>query len=412
MNIPQLVPYGLAEPGFEAVYGRAKAPFGKSVLKDGRPATEWCVWQAEEGGKDQWKPERKYINGMQKQLGHVDEDARRIRAYIPSIEVCDSGFPLTIEEVLRGIGAGKLPEPSFRAGCRRDPWWNLEGTQPRQVECMGAVEASVRGILAGETEEHLVKQYPVAGGFVRRAYAWLGPCRELTELQRLLIERMLVGFGVWSHLSHTQGNAFTDEDLKLVDRTIVEMEQPDGRGAALDTEIDALLDRMDDITEEQKDSWRHIRKLIAAGLHGVCDCHHSSFRRIEAWVHAIGTGQQEIPNRKQGVERQRLARTSCAYMLALDKWLLGSSMQFLLLDIGHMDLPFDPRNEILRTYAYLGEDETDMKQWLAACLWMHLSDVAGWIAETAIPQLSNVSLRQWIDARLKNMTDNVAIAGE
>lgn len=44
-------------------------------------------------------------------------------------------------------------------------------------------------------------------------------------------------------------------------------------------------------------------------------------------------------------------------------------MHFLLLDLGHIDLGFDPKNEILRTYAYLGEAHTPVKRWLAACLW-------------------------------------------
>ena len=44
------------------------------------------------------------------------------------------------------------------------------------------------------------------------------------------------------------------------------------------------------------------------------------------------------------------------YALGLDKWLMRVPMQFLLLDLGHVDLGFDARNNILRVYACLGEE--------------------------------------------------------
>jgi len=52
--------------------------------------------------------------------------------------------------------------------------------------------------------------------------------------------------------------------------------------------------------------------------------------------------------------------------------LLGIPLQFVLLDLGHIDVRFDPKNEILRVYAYLGEERTPVKEWLAACLWHNL----------------------------------------
>jgi hypothetical protein len=80
----------------------------------------------------------------------------------------------------------------------------------------------------------------------------------------------------------------------------------------------------------------------------------------------------DIPSRRRGAERERVGRLLFGYALALDKWLLGEPMQFLLLDLGHVDLGFDPKNEILRAYAYLGEDRSPLKQWLVACLWYAL----------------------------------------
>ena len=61
------------------------------------------------------------------------------------------------------------------------------------------------------------------------------------------------------------------------------------------------------------------------------------------------------------------------YVLGLDKWLLGSPMPFFLMDLGHKDLGFNPRNEVLRVYAHLGDERTPVKKWLVACLWHNLS---------------------------------------
>jgi hypothetical protein len=147
---------------------------------------------------------------------------------------------------------------------------------------------------------------------------------------------------------------------------------------------------------------------IAHGAHGLSDCHHSTFRWIEGWIHGIGTGRWGIPGRNEGAERRRLGNLLFGYVLGLDRWLNATPMQFLLLDLGHVDLGHDPKNEILRVYAHLGEDRTAEKEWLVACLWCHLDnclhhrnshqallDRAG---ETGI------SIREWMDARLQECT--------
>ena len=48
-------------------------------------------------------------------------------------------------------------------------------------------------------------------------------------------------------------------------------------------------------------------------------------------------------------------------------------MPLFLMDLGHKDLGFNPRSEVLRVYAYLGEERTPVKEWLAACLWHNLN---------------------------------------
>ena len=150
---------------------------------------------------------------------------------------------------------------------------------------------------------------------------------------------------------------------------------------------------------------------IASGVYTLSDCHHDTFRFIESWFHGIGSGQLNIPTRKSGTERERLGRLLFGYVLGLDKWLAGLPMQFLLLDLGHLDLGFDPKNEILRVYAYLGEKRTSVKEWLAGCLWYNLNNCpiagnpGGLIRHKKLLEQAakkNISLREWMDSVLQN----------
>jgi hypothetical protein len=90
-------------------------------------------------------------------------------------------------------------------------------------------------------------------------------------------------------------------------------------------------------------------------------------------------------------------------------------MQFLLLDLGHVDLGFDPKNEVLRVYAYLGEERTPVKEWLAACLWFNLTlmppaSLYKWghghkqLLEPANAQ--GISVREWMDAALTTASES------
>jgi hypothetical protein len=88
-------------------------------------------------------------------------------------------------------------------------------------------------------------------------------------------------------------------------------------------------------------------------------------------------------------------------------------MQFVLLDLGHIDLGFDPKNEVLRVYAYLGE-KTPVKEWLAACLWYNLmyndlyNKPSSWNAGLIrhknlleVAEQAGISVREWMDSVLK-----------
>jgi hypothetical protein len=104
------------------------------------------------------------------------------------------------------------------------------------------------------------------------------------------------------------------------------------------------------------------------------------------------------------------------YVLGLDKWLVGVPMQFLLLDLGHIDIGFEVKNEILRVYAYLGEKRTPAKEWLAACLWHNLTynpidkeHPAGLVRHKNLLERTKemgVSVREWIESVLENHPRN------
>jgi len=198
---------------------------------------------------------------------------------------------------------------------------------------------------------------------------------------------------------------------------------PDGRGAQLDAEIAALAglpkiypnyltqyrESLALISDPRRKELYQVCCHIAQGLHWLSDCHHSTFRWIENWIYGIGTGQWGIPERQAGVERERLGRLLFGYVLGLDRWLLGVPMQFLLLDLGYIDPGFDPKNEILRAYAHLGEERNPVKEWLVACLWYTLmnspvgGNPAGLIRHKELLERASqagISIREWVDTLL------------
>ncbi len=417
----RLVPYDTVSPGFEAMYVDDAEPWLSDPGEDSPTAIvtdeasnvikRWSVWTwTWPGQSDQWNDEIKHINEMQARLEPLDDNARQIRAHIGSLVLCDSGVPVTIDELLNGIGRGKLPEPSFHNGCWPGcMWWEARGTQPRQVESMRTIHAVLTGYMAGKPKEELIKQFPYAAGFINRTYDWLGPVSELTRLQQLMMERMLLPFEFFTKASLSAEMDDTAQFEAVMHNCFGE----GGRGAQLDAEIAELAglpkiqpyykDSLDFIEDEQKRELYKLCGYMAHGLHTLCDCHHSSLRWIETWIHGIGTGRAEIPTRKTGTERERLARLLFGYALGLDKWLLGKPMQFVLLDLG-----FDPKNEILRVYAYLGEERAPVKEWLAACLWYNLAgggNPRGTVIQESLLERARqlgISTREWMDSVLQN----------
>ena len=439
----RLVPYNMVSPGFEAIYtGRKASSEGEkvemitTVIADetGNEIRKWPVvsWTFPGEEKD-WDEEIKYINNMQSKLGELDDSTRQIRSHIASLVPCDSGFPVTVDELLNAIGRGKLDEPSFRNGCWcSGMWWEQKTTQPLHMESMKTINTILKGYLAGEPKDGFIREFPGAAGFINRTYAWLGPPTELTEVQKLMMERMFLIIEYFSKTSDTVPYSQFDDVSKLQEgeRLVKELFEEGGQGANLDMEISkkAALPRvypkwkpeyqenLESLEDSRKKELYKTCCAIASGVHTLSDCHHSTFRYIESWIHGIGTGKLGIPSRKVGTERERLGRSLFGYVLGLDKWLLGLPMQFVLLDLGHIDLGFESQNEILRVYAYLGEERTPVKEWLAACLWYNLmysymdaNNPAGLVRHKNLLERTKemgVSVREWIESVLENHPGN------
>ena len=404
--MPLINPYELAKPGWEGVYtGEETDTPSTSTDADGHAIQWWSPWAFTDeskdwGHSDGWSEEQLYINNLQERLGSLDDDTRKIRAHIGSLVPCDSGMPVTIDELLQAIGNGRLQEPSSINGCWHSAMCcKTKTTQAGQLNSMKAIQAILRSCLNRESKESLLKQYPKAAGFIERTYDWLGSEGALTDHQQLLMKRLLLPFEHWAETSVWDSSLPHDKLMELYHEVSGEA----GRGAQLNAAIVAL------------------GKEAPAGIphkHAICECHHNTFRYIERWLYRIGTGEDCIPTRKKGTERERIGRLLFGYSLALDKWLLGVPMQFLLLDLGHLDIGFDPKNEILRTYAYLGEDRTPVKEWLAACLWYAITynpifidpdyRVALGIAHKGLIGRANevgISLREWADVALGKRPD-------
>ena len=414
----ELVPSDLLEPGFEARYtGGTDVSACKPdecrtfcVDADGNVYMKYSAWGFAHATPGKWNDEIRYINSLQAQSGRSDDKTRRIRQYIASLQCCDNGFPVTIDEALNAISKGELPAQPFHAGC----WLGVPGrtTQPNDPEAMRLVEDVLRGFLVGKDKQVFVSSHPDARGFIERTYQWLGDPAALTDVQKLMLERVLLPFEFFTK---------RNKDDAAVNRKCFE---PGGRGEQLDAEISRLAglpriypnyrDEFDQalagIDDPQKKELYTICGCIAHGVCGLSDCHHSAFRYIEKYIHGIGTLTWEIPGRLKSREGIRLGQTLFGYALGLDRWLRRVPHQFLLLDLGHVDLGFNPANEVKRVYAYLGYARTPAQEWLAACLWykVTLEPPAslykwGWRHKELLAKAADkgISVRSWMDSVLR-----------
>ena len=314
MEKDQFVRYALLEPGFEGRYTGQKLslPVDVALLPKEHLADEqgdvylhYPLWTWT-GVPLEWGPEIARINRLQEALGPLDDETRHIRAEIASLAHCDSGFPLTVDELLAAIGRGRFLEPPFHNGCYHSP--DLKTTQPGQEAAMQVIDEILRGYLTCQSAAEAQTRYPQAGGFIRRAYRWFGPLAKFTALQKLMLERVLLLFPFF---------AKRERDYEAAERDIF---GEGGRGQQLDAQIAALAglpkicadyrkefrETLAGIADPDKKELYRICGALAHGAHTISDCHHSTFRWIENWLYAIGVGKWDIPTRQRGVERARV----------------------------------------------------------------------------------------------------------
>jgi len=433
----RLAPYHHTSLGFEAIYADESSVSqwadGATKNSHGNLVFEWSTWPFTWLGQDKkWGQEIRFLNDMQNKLGNLNSQTRQIRAHIASLIPCNSGFPVTADELLQAIGKGKLETPSFYNGCWNcGMWWETKITQPRHAESMRTIYDVLKGYLSEEPEDTFRNKYPHAQGFVQRTYEWLGPRGELAELKRLMLERLLLPFKFFAKCPHASQEDRPDKRLELNDVVHNDCFGQDGRGAKLDAEMSQLAGiptparlnykeyekTFENITSREKKRLYKLCSLIAFGVYELSDCHHNAFRVIESQIYGIGTLGLGMPlnvpyglsvrDRNTGSERRRLGRLLFGYVLGLDKWLMRVPMQFLLLDLGHVNLGFDPRNEILRVYGYLREEVSAVKEWLVGCLWHNLAynpngGLVGHSELLTMAERNGLSCREWIDSRLGN----------
>jgi len=442
----ELVPYDQVSPGFEAAYTgeTSSTPVqesqGVSTLysdENGNLIGQWCtipwIFPNEEGQwkEDEWDDTVKHLNEMQSKLGPLSDIIRLIRCHITSLIPCDSGLPVTVDELLFAIARGKLERSSFKNGCLCSGMGcQLKTSQPRQNESIRTIHAVLNAYLAVETREGAIKAHPEALGFINRLYEWLGAVSELSKVQRKMLDRTLLTIDLLTRANCTATGAQSSPEeselqgIEALGKDVLYDEN--GRGLRLDAEIaegaglpkihpewdhPAYQEALDTLKDEQKQELYKTCCAIASGIHTACDCHHSTFRYIESWIHGVATGRLGIPTRRAQAEKQRLGHMLFGYALGLDRWLMRAPLQFLLLDLGHIDLGFDPRNNIVRVYACLGEERTPVKEWLAACLWYTLvhNQHGGLIGSFTLSHTDliqrgkdkGVTVHEWIDAALK-----------
>jgi len=343
---------------------------------------------------------------------------------------CDNGFPVTVDELLNAIGRGKLDGPSFRNGCWcSGMWWEQKTTQPSHIESMRTIHDVLTGYLEGKDKKDFIREFPHAEGFINRTYEWLGPVTGLAEVQKLMMNRMLLTIDFFTKFSDTTTCSIFDDvsELQKMENVAKELfSEEGGRGACLDAKISEkanlpkiyprwnpkFQENLESLENPQKKELYRTCGAIAAGVYTLSDCHHNTFRFIENWIHGIGAGKSSIPTCKAGTERERMGHLLFGYVLGLDKWLVGVPMQFLLLDLGHIDIGFEVKNEILRVYAYLGEERSAVKEWLAGCLWYNLThnEQGGLLCHKELleraGQLVSACVSGWIESVLENHPEN------
>ncbi|KPL22787.1 MAG: hypothetical protein AMJ75_07355, partial [Phycisphaerae bacterium SM1_79] len=231
-----LVPYDQVFPGFEAVYTgeTTSTPVRENQMvstlysdEDGNLISQWSTipWTFPDE-KGEWKEGElddtvKHLNEMQAKLGPLTDSIRLLRCHITGLIPCDSGLPVTVDELLFAIARGKLERSSFKNGCLCSGMGcQLKTSQPRQVESLRTIHAVLNAYLAGEPREDAIKAHPEAAGFINRSYQWLGVVSDLSKVQRKMLDRMLLTFDFFIKNNYTG----TDPQCSLEGSALQDME--------------------------------------------------------------------------------------------------------------------------------------------------------------------------------------------
>ncbi|MHC4604855.1 MAG: hypothetical protein ACYS6W_16185, partial [Planctomycetota bacterium] len=258
-----LVPYDQVSPGFEAVYTgeTSSTPVQKSEMtntlysdENGNLIRQSCtipwIFPNEEGQwkEDEWDDTIKHLCDMQIKLGSLTDSIRQIRCHITGLIPCDSGLPVTVDELLFAIARGKLERSSFKNGCLCSGMApQMKTSQPRQAESVKTIHAVLNAYLADEPRQNVVKAHPEAAGFINRLYEWLGAVSDLSKVQRKMLDRMLLTFDFFIRLNYTgtdpqmpPGGGSALQALEAMGKDVFYDEN--GRGPRLDAEISELAE--------------------------------------------------------------------------------------------------------------------------------------------------------------------------
>ncbi len=423
----ELVPYELVSPGFEGIYQGTK---DRSALEDwmindddlfigsdksGNLYVKYSFWTLSYK-PDQWTNEIKIFNEIQESLGELDDTTRYIRSAIGSLVICDQGIPTTIDQLLDFIGSNYYDEKRlFHLGCWRSS--GKRSTQPDLQRSMAHIEKVLVNFLSGMSINDQINQLDgFMEGFIRRFYSWFPSRENLDELQGLLLNRILVSFPYLTH-----GIDDTKEMLKdvfeiggngwIIDDQIRKLEDLPPITGIKWFEVQKYLKSISD--PEKKQRFQIICNVTGDFfLYGLSTCHHNLFRFLENILYEIGTMTYDrITNRFHGTERKRLGNLLFGYVLGLNSWLMKKPLDILLLDLGYLDLGFNPRNEISRVYAYLANNRNQIKEWLVGSMWhqlmfneVNIPRTPGLINHKDMLELANkhsLNLFEWMESKMQ-----------
>jgi hypothetical protein len=248
-----LVPYDQVPPGFEAMYTgeTSSTPVRESQMtstlysdEDGNLISRGCTFPwffpNEEGHwkEDEWDDTVKHLNQMQSKLGPLTDNIRLLRCHITSLIPCDSGLPITVDEILFAIARGKLERSSFKNGCMCGTvGCQLKTSQPGQAESHRTIHAVLNAYLAGEPREDAIEAHPEATGFIERSYQWLGAVADLSKVQRKMLDRVLLTIDLLTRANCTAAGSqssmdeFEPQDMEALSKDVFYDEN--GRGGFL-----------------------------------------------------------------------------------------------------------------------------------------------------------------------------------